>query len=93
MKKRNKTTDHKTMTLQNENDSPSPNPLPRGEGTTRTDKLPPSMERPVERSRKTVRERLMERTAKRANLIDLLRNVKAVCEKAGFTFEDLLRDV
>jgi hypothetical protein len=52
-----------------------------------------SMEWPVERNRKTVRERLMERTAKRANLIDLLRNVKAVCEKAGFTFEDLLRDV
>ena len=51
------------------------------------------MEWPVEGNRKTARERLQERTAKRANLIDLLRNVKAVCEKAGFTFEDLLRDV
>ncbi len=51
------------------------------------------MERPVEGNRKTVTERLKDRTAKRANLIELLRNVKAVCEKAGFTFEDLLRDV
>ena len=56
-------------------------------------RTPRSMEWPVERNRKTARERLQERTAKRANLIDLLRNVKAVCEKAGFTFEDLLRDV
>jgi hypothetical protein len=50
------------------------------------------MERPTESPRK-VRKALRKRQAQRAAFISLLRQIKEMCERQSFNFDELLRDL